>query len=201
MFTGLVEAIGEVVAVTRRTGSSRIEIASPFPSEGAVVGDSVAVDGACLTVVRSARGSLSFDVVAETMQRTTLGTARPGQRVHLERAMVLGERLGGHLVQGHVDAVLRVSRVSARGDDWRLRLSLVDGIRPYVASKGSVAIQGVSLTVAAVDRAAFEVALIPETLRRTTLGEARAGTRLNVEVDLVARYLEVLARYRGSATR
>lgn len=200
MFTGLVETVGEIVAVTGRKGSSRLTVASDLPGGDIRIGESVSVDGVCLTVVDVSGGKLRFDAVAETLARTTLGAARPGRRVNLERALRLGDRLGGHLVQGHVDAVARVMRVVARGDDWRVRVGFVPAIRPYVAMKGSVAVQGVSLTVSALGRSGFEVALIPETLRRTTLGALRAGDPVNVEVDLVARYLERLTRSTRSRT-
>ena len=196
MFTGLIETVGEVVEVRPGSGSARIVIASALPALEMADGESVAIDGACLTVVERRRGRLAFVAVKETLDRTTLGALRPGVRVNLERALRLSDRLGGHLVQGHVDAVATVARVSSRGDDWRVRVRLVPAIRGYVARKGSVAVNGVSLTVSALDRTTFEVALIPETLARTNLKDLKAGSRVNVEVDLVARYLESLAAVR-----
>lgn len=196
MFTGLIETVGEVLAIRPGSGSARVTIASSLPSSEMAQGESVAIDGVCLTVVERGRGRLSFDAVRETLDRTTLGTLRPGARVNLERAIRLSDRLGGHLVQGHVDAVAVVARTSSRGDDRRIRVRLVPEIRGYVAGKGSVALNGVSLTVSAVDRSTFEVALIPETLARTNLGVLMAGSRVNVEVDLLARYLEALLAVR-----
>jgi riboflavin synthase len=194
MFTGLIDALGEVVSVAARSGSARVTLSTPWPAAEIVLGESIAVDGVCLTVAAKTGKRLEFDAVAETLARTTLGAARPGRRVNLERALLPTDRIGGHLVQGHVDAVAAVARVVARGDDWRVRLRLSAALRPYVAPKGSITLDGVSLTVAGRDRATFEVALVPETLARTTLGALRAGDRVNVEVDLIARYLENLLR-------
>ncbi|HEX6852543.1 MAG TPA: riboflavin synthase [Candidatus Polarisedimenticolaceae bacterium] len=192
MFTGLIETVGEVVELRPASGSLRLVIASTLPAREMADGESVAIDGVCLTVTERKPGRLAFTAVQETLDRTTLGGVRPGARVNLERAARLSDRLGGHLVQGHVDAVAGVARVRARGDDHRMRVRLVPEIRGYVARKGSVALNGVSLTVSAVDRTTFEVALIPETLARTNLGALAAGSKVNVEVDLVARYLESL---------
>jgi riboflavin synthase len=196
MFTGLVETIGSVTAATRRAGSVRLIVESDLPPDETKRGDSIAVDGVCLTVSAVARRLLSFDVIAETASRTTLGRARAGRRVNLERALNLGDRLGGHLVQGHVDATSRVLRVTKRGHDWRVRLVLPAGLARYVAEKGSIAVQGVSLTVTAVALRSFEVALIPETVSRTTLGTLAAGDEAHVEVDVLARYLERLMEKR-----
>jgi riboflavin synthase len=197
VFTGLVEAVGRIVEVSPRRGSTRLAVVSPLGTEGAAEGDSVAVDGVCLTV--SARQGERFwaDVVAETLARSTLARARAGRRVNLERSLRLGERLGGHLVQGHVDDVAEVLRAARRGDDRRLRVALPEALGRYVALKGSVALDGVSLTVAALGEGWLEVALVPVTVARTTLGERRPGDAVNVEVDLVARYLERLARAGG----
>jgi len=190
MFTGLIEDVGKVVEASPRRGSTRLGIACALPVEEMRDGDSVAVDGACLTVVQRRGNRFHADVVAETLARTTLGRLRPGRRVNLERALRLGDHLGGHLVLGHVDDTARVTSLTRRGDDVRLRVELTPAIRRYVALKGSVALQGVSLTVSGLDESSFEVALVPQTLDRTTLGEARVGEPLNVEVDLLARYLE-----------
>lgn len=192
MFTGLVETVGKVVAAARRAGSVRLAIESDLPSGEVKPGDSIAVDGVCLTASAIEGRRISFDVVAETLARTTLGAASAGRRVNLERALRLGDRVGGHLVQGHVDGTSRVLRIDRRGDDWRLRLELPASLARYVAAKGSVALQGVSLTVASVESGSFEVALVPETLRRTTLGSLAAGDEVHVEADLLARYLERL---------
>jgi riboflavin synthase len=192
MFTGLVETIGTVTAAIPRAGSTRLTVESDLPPEEVRPGDSIAVDGVCLTVSAVAGRLLSFDVIGETASRTTLGRARAGRRVNLERALALGDRVGGHLVQGHVDATSRVLRVVKRGDDWRVRLELAAPLIRYVAEKGAIAVHGVSLTVTAVALLSFEVALIPETASRTTLGTLAAGDEAHVEVDVLARYLERL---------
>jgi riboflavin synthase len=196
MFTGLVETIGTLTAAIPRAGSTRLTVESDLPSDEVRRGDSIAVDGVCLTVSAIAGRLLSFDVIVETASRTTLGRARAGRRVNLERALALGDRVGGHLVQGHVDATSRVLRVTTRGDDRRVRLGLAASLARYVAAKGSIAVQGVSLTVTAVASLSFEVALIPETVSRTTLGTLAAGNDVNVEVDVLARYLERLMESR-----
>jgi riboflavin synthase len=187
-----VETIGTVTAATRRSGSMRLTIDSDLPSGEMKTGDSVAVDGVCLTASEVEGRRVSFDAVAETLARTTLGRARIGRRVNLERALRVGDRLGGHLVLGHVDGTTRVLRTDRRGDDRRIRLELPAPLARYVAEKGSVAIQGVSLTISTVAGASFEVVLVPETVARTTLGSLAPGDEVHVEVDLLARYLERL---------
>ena len=193
MFTGLVQGIGTVIGLVPGRGSARLCIDSPLPAASMKAGDSVAVDGVCLTVARRAGRRFFADVVAETLSRSTLGARRPGDAVNLEPSLRVGDPLGGHLVQGHVDATTRVLEIARRGDDWRVRLRLPAGLRRYVAEKGSIALHGVSLTVSRVARDRFEVALIPETRRRTTLGALRTGDAVHVEVDLLARYLEAMA--------
>ncbi len=193
MFTGIVEGIGTVAAVrTRREGGVQLAVAPPFPAAELEPGASVAVDGACLTVARRTDREFFADVIPETLARTTLGQLRPGDSVNLERSRRLGQPLDGHWVLGHVDGVVEVLERLERGDDVRLWLGLPPSLARYVALKGCVALQGVSLTVCGLREAAFEVALIPETCRRTTLAGARPGGRLNLEVDIVARYLERL---------
>jgi riboflavin synthase len=190
MFTGLVSDMGVVERILPRQGGARLTLRpSALPVDELVLGESVACSGACLTVVERGGGLVSFDAVPETLARTTIGGWRPGARVNLERALALGDRLGGHLVQGHVDAVGEVISRAAEGQGARLAISLPAGIAPLVAEKGSIAVDGVSLTVATAGRDRFEVALIPETLARTTLGEARPGTRVNLEADVVARHV------------
>jgi riboflavin synthase len=199
MFTGLVETVGKVTGASRRAGALRLTVESDLPSGEVKRGDSVAVDGVCLTASEVEGRTVSFDVVAETLSRTTLGKARVGRRVNLERALRLGDRVGGHLVQGHVDGTARVLGIVRRGEDWRVRFALPPALSRYVAEKGSIAVQGVSLTVASVAPGSFEVALVPETLSRTTLGALARGDEVHVEVDLLARYLEKLME-QGPAT-
>lgn len=201
MFTGLVETTGTVRSVGRRGGSLRLAVAARLAGETPRSGESISVDGVCLTVSRSAGGVLEFDVVAETLGRTTLGRLRPGDAVNLERSVRPGDRLGGHFVLGHVDATAPVRSVRRRAGDHRVVVALAPAIRPYVAEKGSVALQGVSLTVARLWRDGFEVALVAETLQRTTLGRLRSGDLVNVEVDVLARYLEALIRQRYPQAR
>lgn len=192
MFTGLIEAVGRVQRVGPRTGATRLTFTTDLPAASMREGDSVAVDGVCLTVVRGTGRGFEADVVAETLSRTTLGRLRVGDPVHLERSLSLGDRLGGHLVQGHVDAVGRVVALSRRGDDVRLSIALPASLRRFVAEKGAIAVDGVSLTVAGVRSRRFEVALIPATLARTKLGRLRPGEGVNLEADVIARYLEAL---------
>ena len=192
MFTGLVECLGRVADVRRKRGAVRLAIASELPLDELRDGESVAVDGVCLTVADRGRGAFHADVVAETLERTTLGALRAGDAVHLERALRAGDRLGGHLVQGHVDGTAEVEWLRGRGGERRLRVRLPQPLTPYVALKGSIALHGVSLTVAALDERGVEIALVPHTLECTKLGRVRPGSRLNVEVDLLARYLERL---------
>jgi riboflavin synthase len=190
MFTGLVSDIGVVERVLPRQGGARLTLRpSRLAVDDLVLGESVACSGVCLTVVERGSGVASFDAVPETLARTTVGTWRPGAKVNLERALALGDRLGGHLVQGHVDAVGEVISRAAEGQGARLAISLPGAIAALVAEKGSIAVDGVSLTVAAAGRDRFEVALIPETLARTTLGDARPGTKVNLEADVVARHV------------
>lgn len=196
MFTGLVADMGAVERIAPRQGGARLTLRPrALDVDALVLGESVACSGVCLTVVERGAGLVSFDAVPETLSRTTIGSWRPGAGVNLERALALSDRLGGHLVQGHVDAVGRVLSRSAEGQGARLRIALPAPIAPLVAEKGSIAVDGVSLTVAAAGRDWFEVALIPETLARTTLGEARSGTDVNLEADVVARHVARLREF------
>ncbi len=200
MFTGLVADIGVVERIAPRQGGARLTIRPRAIEAGDLaLGESVACSGACLTVVERGAGLVSFDAIPETLARTTIGTWRPGTAVNLERALALGDRLGGHLVAGHVDAVGEVVSRTPEGQGARLAISLPASIAPLVAEKGSIAVDGISLTVAAASRDRFEVALIPETLARTTLGDARAGVKVNLEADLVARHVARLREFDGAS--
>jgi len=190
MFTGLVSDMGVVERILPRQGGARLTLRpARLAVDELALGESIACSGVCLTVVERGGGLVSFDAVPETLARTSIGGWRPGSRVNLERALALGDRLGGHLVQGHVDAVGEVLSRAAEGQGARLAVSLPAAIAALVAEKGSIAVDGVSLTVATAGRDRFEVALIPETLARTTLGEARPGTPVNLEADVVARHV------------
>jgi riboflavin synthase len=193
MFTGIVREIGAVDQVDRSSGGARLRIAAGLASE-LDPGDSVSVAGACLTVASRGDGAFEADVMNQTLSLTTLGDLEPGGRVNLEPALRAGESLGGHLVQGHVDATAEV--VSARDDGIarRLEVRVPAPLRRYLVEHGSVTVDGVSLTVAALTNEGFEVSLIPETLERTTLGAAAAGGRVNLEVDQIARYVERLVQ-------
>jgi riboflavin synthase len=200
MFTGLISDMGVVERLEPRAGGARITIRpGNLPVDELVPGESVACNGACLTVVERGGGRMSFDAVPETLSRTTLGTWKTGTRVNLERALRLSDRLGGHLVQGHVDAVGKVLARAAEGQGARFTLWMPPAIAPLVAEKGSIAIDGVSLTVASAGRDRFEVALIPETLTRTVLGDAAPGTAVNLEADVVARHVARLREFAGTS--
>jgi riboflavin synthase len=196
MFTGLVADTGVVERVLPRQGGARIVIRPrSLRVDDLVLGESVACSGACLTVVERGQGLAAFDAVPETLSRTTLGTWRTGTEVNLERALALGERLGGHLVQGHVDAVGEVLSRSPEGQGVRIALTLPAALAPLVAEKGSIAVDGISLTVASAGRDRFEIAVIPETLARTTLAKATSGTKVNLEADVIARHVARLAEF------
>jgi riboflavin synthase len=183
MFTGIVERLGEVVSFE----GGRLVVRG---AGGPAVGESIAVNGACLTVVEAGDGTVAFDVSAETLDRTSLGRLRAGARVNLERPLTLLARLGGHLVQGHVDGVGEVVAVRPEADGGaRLGVRIPEDLLAFVVEKGSIALDGVSLTVAAADGDRVEVALIPHTLAVTTLGETAVGDPMNVEVDVVAKYV------------
>lgn len=190
MFTGIVEAVGTVTGVELGEGLARLWIEAPGVSEGVGVGDSVAVNGGCLTVARLAPPRICFEAVAETLARTSLGELAPGARVNLERAMRADGRLDGHIVQGHVDGTGRVRELARDGDDVRLVVDCGPEVRDYLVEKGSVAVDGVSLTVVGVSASGFDVALIPHTLAETTLGERRPGDRVNLEADVLGKYVK-----------
>ncbi|MEV6669569.1 riboflavin synthase [Streptomyces sp. NPDC051162] len=192
MFTGIVEELGEVVAVDSHGDSSVFRLRGPLVTEGAKHGDSIAVNGVCLTVVETADGEFTADVMAESLKRSSLGALAPGSRVNLERPMALGGRLGGHIVQGHVDGT---GTVVARtpGEHWEIvRIALPAGLRRYVVDKGSITVDGVSLTVVEAGDDFFTVSLIPTTLQLTTLGIKQPGDPVNLEVDVLAKYVERL---------
>jgi riboflavin synthase alpha subunit len=196
MFTGIVEDQGRIA---RRSGTAQetaLRVEAAFAA-ALHAGDSVAVDGVCLTVTGSAPGWFETLVSPETMSRTTLGTRRPGDAVNLERALRLGDRLGGHLVQGHVDGTAAVVGRTPEGSGARLTVALSPEFAPFVVPKGSIALDGVSLTVALRRPESFEVALVPLTLQRTTLGTRRPGDRLNLELDPIGRYVVQAWEERG----
>ena len=189
MFTGLVQATGDVVAVREAAEGRALEIAAPLRDADLTVGASVAVQGVCLTVTASGGGRSTFQAAFETLSRTTLGSLAVGARVNLEPSLRVGDPLGGHLVSGHVDGIATVRSIALRGDALQVLIDVPEALRRFIAQKGSVALDGVSLTVNEVDATGFSVGLIPHTLAVTTLGSLAAGTRLNLEVDVLARYV------------
>jgi riboflavin synthase len=187
VFTGIVREVGRVVSVAAHGDVTRLVVEAPETADEARIGDSLAVAGVCLTVVEQRDGALAFDAVPETLRRTSLGALEPGSRVNLEPAVRAGEPLGGHIVQGHVDGV---GRVRSTGEEtW---FDAPPELLRYCVEKGSIAVEGCSLTVAALDEAGFAVALIPHTLAVTTLGGLEPGDEVNLEADVVAKYVERL---------
>ena len=192
MFTGLIEEVGLVSAVEDGGGRRRLQIEANLVRDNVQIGESITVNGACQTVVELDDASFVVESVEETLRRTTLGDLIPGNRVNLERSLRLQDRLGGHLVAGHVDGVGIVRQLERRDGDAFLEIEAPAALRRYIASKGSIAVDGISLTVVDVIDSVFTVAIIPHTLQHTNLSETRSGGRVNLEVDLVARYVERL---------
>jgi riboflavin synthase len=196
MFTGLVLEMGECVKVTAAQESARLEIRAPQIGPLVALGDSVAINGCCLTAVEKAGDVLAFDLLAETLRRTSLGQLSPGRKVNLEPALAAGARLGGHFVQGHVDTAAHVIDFSAQGADFRLEVELPKGFAQYVAYKGSIAVDGISLTVAEVTPQSFVCWIIPHTRAVTNLSERHAGDLVNLEFDMLAKYVERILQVR-----
>ncbi len=191
MFTGLVQELGSVADVQSRDGATRIRVEAALAGELSE-GDSVAVNGVCLTAVGPSGAHFEADLSPETVARSALGTLAPGERVNLELPLRPADRLGGHIVQGHVDGVGRLVSVTDQGTSREVRFDAPAELLRYVVGKGSIAVDGISLTVASVDDAGFSVSLIPETLARTTLGQDRKGHPVNLEVDVIAKHVEKL---------
>jgi riboflavin synthase len=192
VFTGIVRELGRVVSLEQSEQQARLSVAAPALTPELETGDSVAVDGCCLTVVEIDGRTLSFDLSLETLSRSALGALGPGREVNLEPALRAGEPLGGHYVQGHVDAVGRVRSLEREGDGARMWIELPSEVLRYCVEKGSITLAGVSLTIAELVDDAVAVALIPHTLGVTTLGAAKPGDLLNLEADLIAKYVERL---------
>ncbi|TNC23058.1 riboflavin synthase [Amycolatopsis alkalitolerans] len=190
MFTGIVEELGEITAVEQRPNAARLTVRGPVVNSDAKHGDSIAVSGVCLTVVEVSGEEFTVDVVHETLRRSRLAKIAPGDRVNLERATAAGARLGGHIMQGHVDGT---GVFLSRDPDGLTKFALPPHLARYVVEKGSIAVDGISLTVASVTNDEFTVALIPTTLELTTLGRTEPGDLVNLEVDVVAKYVEKLA--------
>ena len=202
MFTGIITEVGELVGREDQQAGARFRVASGYDPDTVDIGASIAHDGCCLTVVDKGLlddGRMWHDVElsAETLSKTTLSGWQPGQRVNLERALRVGDELGGHYVSGHVDGVGEIVSISPAGESRVFRFVVPEGLARFIAPKGSVALNGVSLTVNAVEGCEFEVNIIPHTLAVTTFGQARAGDAVNVEIDMLARYVARLAEFKG----
>jgi len=189
MFTGIVEAVADVVAIEARGAGARLLVAAPHIAAETRVGDSIAVNGCCLTVAECGAGRVAFDAVRETLDRTALGDLRAGSRVNLERALRADGRLDGHIVQGHVDETGRVRELRREPSDTRLAIETSAAFTEWLVEKGSVAVDGVALTIVGLGRNGFDVALIPHTLAVTTLGQLAPGARVNLEADVLGKYV------------
>jgi riboflavin synthase len=197
MFTGLVEESGTVLECTLDGQTARLTISAPLCSVGAQIGDSLAINGCCLTMVAQEGERLTFEAIPETLARTNLGSLRPGDAVNLERPLSVGARLGGHFVQGHIDGVGTVLAVRPEENAVVMEIGAPPELRRYIVTKGSITVDGVSLTVAAVGQESFTVWTIPHTRAVTTLGRRNVGDRVNLECDLLGRYIERLLEERG----
>lgn len=189
MFTGLVETVGSLKDIAISGGSAELTVTASFPTSGLALGDSVAVNGTCLTVTRFDAQSISFHALAETLSKTNLGSVRRGGKVNLERALRLGDRLGGHVVSGHVDGTGEVVSIGRVQSDMELHISLSPELEPFVVMKGSIAINGVSLTIARLERGSLGVCIIPHTWTHTNLCDLRPGDVVNLETDLFGKYI------------
>ncbi len=198
MFTGIVEELGIVKQIQHGAQTGGLAIGASQVLSDSKVGDSIAVDGVCLTITRATQGRFTLDVSAETLRRTTLGSLKPGDAVNLERPLRLNDRLGGHLVLGHVDEVGIISGWQDEGTSSLMRVSISAEVMRYVAYKGSICVDGVSLTIANLLDKGFEVALIPHTKQVTTLGRKQVGAHVNIEVDLLGRYIERLLMHQST---
>ena len=194
MFTGLIEGTGKLVKSEPRGKDMRLSIEASFELEELQIGESIAVDGVCLTVVSWEGRTFTVDVSQETLSRTTIEQRRPGDEVNLERALRLGDRLGGHLVNGHVDSSARVFSRKKRGDSLVYEFEVDPELARYFIEKGSVAVNGVSLTVNRCDEKSFEVNIVPHTARVTTMGNLKVGDKVNIEVDVIGKYVEKFVR-------
>ena len=192
MFTGIIEEMGSVKALRHEAGAARLAVSASMVLGGTASGDSICVNGVCLTVVDMDKNGFSADVAVETLKVTNLGELKTGAKVNLERPLQLSARIGGHLVSGHVDAVGRIREKREEGNGWRIFIDAPDTVLRYVIKKGSIAIDGISLTVADVDKKGFSIAMIPHTAKLTTLGFKSAGDSINLETDLIGKYVERL---------
>lgn len=200
MFTGLIETKGLISSVESSNGGARFEIYAPDFGRDMAIGDSVAVNGACLTIVSFARGSFAVDLSSETLERTTLGKVRKGQHVNLERAMRMSDRLAGHLVSGHVDGVATLAQRHISGNSVVYQFDLPEYLNEYIVEKGSIAIEGISLTIARVKDNSIAISVIPHTESITTLADLKVGDQVNVEIDMIAKYVRKFTTGYNSST-
>ena len=192
MFTGLIEGIGKVKSIRRLGADAKLDIGFPFPMEGVKVGESISVDGVCLTVTRISADSFEADVSRETLSRSTLVSLRTGDAVNIERALRLSDRLGGHLVSGHVDGIGKILSKQMRERSWQMGIGIEEALSRYTIEKGSIAVDGISLTINRCEKGFFEVNIIPQTGRETTLLKKRLGDLVNIETDMIGKYIDKL---------
>lgn len=200
MFTGLVEGMGEVKEINREGGDVTMGIRPLFEVSDIRIGDSVSINGVCLTVTETRQGIFRADVSGETLSRTTIGRLKQGDRVNLERALRFSDRLGGHLVSGHVDGVGRIAKKEQQKSSWRLRIEMDESLSKYTIEKGSIAVDGISLTINRCQNGAIEVNIIPQTGKETTILTRKVGDFVNIETDLIGKYVERFFT-RGTASR
>jgi riboflavin synthase len=199
MFTGIVTATGSIESIQKQDGQALFRVNThQLDLANAKTGDSIAVNGACLTAVELHAGGFSADLSRETLEHTTLGAAKEGDKINLERALALGDSLGGHLVTGHVDGVGKVLSVTPDADSLQLSIEVPEALARYIAKKGSICVDGASLTVNGIDGAVFELTIVPHTRTNTIIAGYEPGTPVNIEIDMIARYLERLVQYTGN---
>lgn len=202
MFTGIIESVGKIASIDRASEAVRLTVAAGCIAEDVALGDSVAINGVCLTVVAIAPPHVTFDAVYETMRKTTLGQLQVGDSVNLERSLPVGGRLGGHIVQGHVDGTGRIASIRPIGNSYFIYIDASPDLMRYIVTKGSVAVDGISLTVAEAEDRTFALSIIPHTWDQTTLKDKRAGDTVNIECDILGKYVEkMLGGYAVGAER
>jgi len=201
LFTGIIEELGTIKSLVQASQSGKISVGCHRVLEGTKLGDSIAVNGVCLTVVKMGSGEFEADVMPETLKKSSLGTLQPGSRVNLERALTLSSHLGGHLVQGHIDGVGSILEINNVGIAHIYRVKAPAELMKYIVAKGSIAIDGISLTVVDIDNDGFSVSLIPHTNMVTTLGIKKPGDRVNLETDILGRYVERLLHFKEQDTK
>jgi riboflavin synthase len=195
MFTGIIEEIGKIRRIARKGNGLVLEVLCRNIAQEAMPGDSIAVNGVCLTVMDKRKDSLLFYVSQESLSLTNLGRLRAGEEVNLEPALTLSKRVGGHIVQGHIDGVGRIKRIRKRGEEMRLEISVGKELIPYIAPKGSIAVDGISLTIANILKDGFEVVIVPYTYNNTNLRKRRVGDLVNIEVDILSKYAQQVRKY------